>query len=57
VFIMYGAVLETHKDELRAFDTSNTVIRFMPTKPLPQRLVSKLVKARMAEIEDLSRRR
>jgi uncharacterized protein YdhG (YjbR/CyaY superfamily) len=51
LFIMYGAVLETHKDELSAFDTSNTVIRFMPNKPLPARLVIKLVKARMAEIE------
>jgi hypothetical protein len=51
LFIMYGAVLQTYKDELSAFDTSNTVIRFMPNKPLSARLVTKLVKARMAEIE------
>jgi uncharacterized protein YdhG (YjbR/CyaY superfamily) len=56
LYIMYGAVLETHKAELGAFDTSNTVIRFKPDKPLPARLVVKLVKARMAEIEASSQR-
>jgi uncharacterized protein YdhG (YjbR/CyaY superfamily) len=56
LFIMYGDVLETYKDELSAFDTSNTVIRFMLERPLPTRLVIKLVKARMAEIEDSSRK-
>jgi uncharacterized protein YdhG (YjbR/CyaY superfamily) len=56
LFIMYGAVLETYKDELSAFDTSSTVVRFMPDKPLPARLVKKLVKARMAEIEGFSQK-
>lgn len=51
LYVMYGAVLETHKEELKAFDTSNTVIRFTPNKPLPARLVARLVKARMAEID------
>lgn len=57
LYIMYGVVLETHKDELRAFDTSNTVIRFTPDKPLPAHLVIKLVKARMAEIEGFRQQR
>jgi uncharacterized protein YdhG (YjbR/CyaY superfamily) len=56
LFIMYGAVLETYKDELGAFDTSSTVVRFMPDKPLPARLVKKLVKGRMAEIEGFSQK-
>jgi uncharacterized protein YdhG (YjbR/CyaY superfamily) len=56
LFIMYGRVLETYKEELKAFDTSNTVIRFIPDKPLPSRLVIKLLKARKAEIEDVGRR-
>lgn len=56
LYVMYGAVLVTYKDELRAFDTSTTVIRFMPHKPLPTRLVGKLVKARMAEIEGFSQK-
>jgi hypothetical protein len=53
----YGSVLETYKDELRAFDTSNTVVRFTPEKPLPARMVTKLLKARMAEIEDGTQRK
>ncbi len=56
LFIMYGAVLRSHRDELRAFDTSNTSIHFTPSKPLPARLVIKLVKARMAEIEGSSKK-
>jgi uncharacterized protein YdhG (YjbR/CyaY superfamily) len=55
LFIMYGDVMETHKDELQGFDTSNTVIRFTPNKPIPRRLVRKLVKARMAEIQAVDR--
>ena len=51
LFIMYGAVLETLRDELRGFDTSNTVIRFSPDRPIPARLVTKLVKARKAELD------
>ncbi|MGH2654733.1 MAG: iron chaperone [Actinomycetota bacterium] len=51
LFIMYGAVLEAHKDELRGFDTSNTVIRFWPDEPIPDHLVTKLVKARKAELD------
>jgi len=57
LYVMHGAVLARHKDELRAFDTSNTVIRFTPSKPLPRRLVIKLLKARLAEIEGSSRNR
>lgn len=55
LFIMYGTVLETHKDELQGFDTSNTVIRFTPNKPIRRRLVLKLVKARLAEIQAVDR--
>jgi uncharacterized protein YdhG (YjbR/CyaY superfamily) len=51
LFIMYGAVLETHRDELQGFDTSNTVIRFSPDRPIPARLVTKLVRARKAELD------
>jgi uncharacterized protein YdhG (YjbR/CyaY superfamily) len=51
LFIMNGAVLEAHKDELRGFDTSNTLIRFSPDEPIPDHLVTKLVKARKAELD------
>jgi uncharacterized protein YdhG (YjbR/CyaY superfamily) len=56
LYIMYGAVLETYRDELRAYDTSTTVIRFSPDKPLPVPLVTKLVKARVAEIGGLNQK-
>ena len=52
LFIMYGGVLKTHQDELGGFDTSNTVIRFTPDKPIPTPLVRRLVKARVGEIDD-----
>jgi uncharacterized protein YdhG (YjbR/CyaY superfamily) len=51
LFIMYGEVLRTYQDDLRPYDTSNTVIRFVPDKPLPEALVKKLVRARVAEID------
>jgi uncharacterized protein YdhG (YjbR/CyaY superfamily) len=41
--------LETHKDELKAYDTSKGTIRFPVDSPLPATLVRKLVKTRIAE--------
>jgi uncharacterized protein YdhG (YjbR/CyaY superfamily) len=39
----------SHKDELKAYDTSKGTVRFPPDRPLPATLVRKLVKARIAE--------
>jgi uncharacterized protein YdhG (YjbR/CyaY superfamily) len=44
-----GAVVESHKDELKDYDTSKGTIRFHPDNPLPAALVRKLVKARAAQ--------
>jgi len=44
-----GAVVKTLGVELRGYDTSNGTIRFHPDKPLPNTLVRKLVKARIAK--------
>jgi hypothetical protein len=41
--------------QLQGLYTSNTVIRFTPNKPIPRRLVRKLAKARMAEIQAVDR--
>lgn len=51
LYVMYGAALREHRDALRAYDTSNTVVRFPPDEPPPAHLVAALVKARMAEID------
>ena len=50
-FIMHGDVLEAHRKDVAAHDTSRTVIRFTPARPLPATLIRKLVRARLAEIE------
>jgi len=41
--------IETHRDELLAYDTSKGTIRFPASQPLPALLVRKLVLARIAE--------
>jgi uncharacterized protein YdhG (YjbR/CyaY superfamily) len=46
---MSSSTVQTHKDELKDYDTSKGTIRFQADKPLPDTLVRKLVKARIAE--------
>ena len=48
-FLMSSSTVETHKNELKEYDTSKGTIRFQPDCPLPAALVRKLVKARIAE--------
>ena len=48
-YLMGGAIVERHQDELRNYDISKGTIRFQPDEPLSPALVRKLVKARMAE--------
>lgn len=48
-YVQSPAVMEAHKDELKAYDTSKGTIRFPADKPLPAALVKKLVKARIEE--------
>jgi uncharacterized protein YdhG (YjbR/CyaY superfamily) len=43
-----GAVVESHRDELRHYDISKGTIRFQPGDPLPAALVRRLVKAQIA---------
>lgn len=48
-FPMSGNTVRDHARELAGYDTSKGTIRFQPGKPLPAKLLRKLVKARIAE--------
>ena len=51
LYVMRGSALEALENDLEAYDTSNTVIRFAPNKPLPTSLVRSIVEIRLGEIE------
>ncbi len=42
-----GAVVESHREELKGYDISRGTIRFQPAAPPPAALVRKLVKAQI----------
>ncbi len=46
-----GRFVEAHKAELKAYELSKGTIRFPADHPLPDRLVTKMIRARVAEIE------
>jgi uncharacterized protein YdhG (YjbR/CyaY superfamily) len=46
-------VIAAHADALERFETAKGTVRFKPEDPLSDALVIKLVKARIAEIEDV----
>lgn len=54
-YVQSPAVMDAHADDLDGYDTSKGTIRFRADAPLPAALVTKLVRARMAEIEHTTR--
>jgi len=50
-YVQSPAVMDAHRDELAAYDTSKGTIHFVPDAPLSQELVTRLVRARMAETD------
>lgn len=51
LYVLSSTFLDPYRDELSGYDTSTGTIRFTPDAPLPESLVTKLVKARMAVTE------
>jgi uncharacterized protein YdhG (YjbR/CyaY superfamily) len=54
-YVQSPAVMEAHRDELAAYDTSKGTLRFAPIAPPPAALVAKLVRARVAETDETAR--
>jgi uncharacterized protein YdhG (YjbR/CyaY superfamily) len=48
-YVMSTSVLRAHAAELRDYELGKGSVQFAPDKPLPATLVTKIVKARLAE--------
>ena len=48
-YVQSPAVMDDHATDLAGYDTSKGTVRFNAGEPLPPQLVTKLVKARIAE--------
>ena len=51
LFPMSSALIEAHRDELVGFVTAKGTLRFTPEHPLPNDLVERIVRERMAQID------
>ena len=54
-FVMSSTLLKEFQEELKDFDTSTGTIRFIPEKPIPNELITRIVMARVAENGNKSR--
>jgi uncharacterized protein YdhG (YjbR/CyaY superfamily) len=54
-YVQSPAVMEAHQADLAGYDTSKGTVRFSAAAPPPPELVAKLVRARIAEIDQRSR--
>jgi uncharacterized protein YdhG (YjbR/CyaY superfamily) len=54
---MIPKLAQARDTELKGFDVSGATIHFTPEKPLPEALVTKLVKERIAENEKRAKKR
>ena len=55
-FPMSPALVAAHLAELDGFDTAKGTIRFQPERPIPDELIRRIVRERMAEIDTASSR-
>jgi uncharacterized protein YdhG (YjbR/CyaY superfamily) len=56
LFLMSTAIIGAFKDDLKGYEVGRGSIKFRAEKPLPYSLVSKLVKARIAENLELDKK-
>lgn len=49
--LMSTEIMRTHAADLKAYDVGRGSVRFTPDRPLPDALVKKLIRARIAENE------
>ncbi len=54
-YVQSPPVMAAHRDELASYDTTKGTIHFAPDAPLPEALVTRLVRARLAETDASSR--
>ncbi|MEZ5336039.1 MAG: DUF1801 domain-containing protein [Methanolobus sp.] len=54
-YLMSTAVMDAHREELKAYDTAKGTIRFQPDNPLPEELIVMLVKARIVENDEIKK--
>jgi uncharacterized protein YdhG (YjbR/CyaY superfamily) len=50
-YVQSPTVMDAHRDEIAEYDTTKGTIHFQADKPLPDAMVTKLVRARVAEID------
>lgn len=55
-YLMSPKLATAFKNELKSYDVSGATIHFQANKPLPAALVRKIVKARIAENEKMTRK-
>jgi uncharacterized protein YdhG (YjbR/CyaY superfamily) len=57
LFPMSPAVIDAHRAELTGYDTAKGTIRFTPERPIPEPLVTAIVRDRKAEIDAAATRK
>lgn len=55
-YVQSPPVMDAHRAELKAYDTSKGTVRFQAAEPLPTELITKLVRARMGETDAAAER-